>query len=93
MKKKKKKWHKDFCNNNCKLLDKLNSSLLMLFHEMNSVIKRTNEIANIWGNLYKTSEKFNDDALSKEIYYQMNNLFFNLAKNYKKQNDFYNYRY
>ena len=80
---------KDFCNNNCKLLDKLNSSLLMLYHEMNSVIKRTNEIANIWGNLYKTSEKFNDDALSKEIYFQMNNLFFNLAKNYKKQNEFF----
>jgi hypothetical protein len=79
---------KDFCNNNSRLLEKLNSSLYMLYHEMNAVIRRTNEIANIWGNLYQTSEKFNDDALSKEIYYQMNNLFFNLAKNFKKQNEF-----
>jgi hypothetical protein len=79
---------KDFCNNNSRLLEKLNSSLYMLYHEMNAVIRRTNEIANIWGNLYQTSEKFNDDALSKEIYFQMNNLFFNLAKNFKKQNEF-----
>lgn len=57
---------------------------------MNSVIKRTNEIANIWGNLYNTSEKFKDDNISKEIYFQMNNFFFNLAKNFKKQNEFIN---
>ena len=44
----------------------------MLYHEMNNVIKRTNEIANIWGYLYKTSEKYKDDNLSQEIYYQMN---------------------
>ena len=81
---------KDFCINNSKLLEKLTSSLNMLFHEMNSVIRRTNEIANIWGNLYQTSEKHKDDNMSKEIYYQMNNFFFNLAKNYKKQNEFIN---
>jgi hypothetical protein len=57
---------------------------------MNSVIKRANEVANIWGELYQTSEKYNDDAVSKEIYFQMNNFFFNLAKNYKKQNEFIN---
>ena len=79
---------KDFCINNSKLLDKLTSSLNMLFHEMNAVIRRTNEIANIWGNLYQTSEKYKDDNISKEIYFQMNNLFFNLAKNFKKQNEF-----
>ena len=81
---------KDFCYENRNLLDKLNRSLNMFFHEMNTVIRRTNEIANIWGYLYKTSEKYKDDNLSKEIYYQMNNLFFNLAKNFKKQNDFIN---
>ena len=81
---------KEFCVNNSKLLDKLTSNLNMLFHEMNNIIRRTNEIANIWGNLYKTSEKFKDDNISKEIYYQMNNFFFNLAKNYKKQNEFIN---
>ena len=81
---------KDFCYENRNLLEKLNSSLNMFFHEMNTVIRRTNEIANIWGYLYKTSEKYKDDNLSKEIYYQMNNLFFNLAKNFKKQNDFIN---
>ena len=81
---------KDFCINNSKLLDKLTSSLYMFYQEMNNVIRRANEIANIWGNLYKTSEKFNDDAISKEIYFQMNNFFFNLAKNYKKQNEFIN---
>ena len=81
---------KDFCYENRNLLEKLNSSLNMFFHEMNTVIRRTNEIANIWGFLYKTSEKYKDDNLSKEIYYQMNNLFFNLAKNFKKQNDFIN---
>ena len=81
---------KDFCYENGNLLEKLNNSLNMFFHEMNTVIRRTNEIANTWGYLYKTSEKYKDDNLSKEIYYQMNNLFFNLAKNFKKQNDFIN---
>ena len=81
---------KDFCYENRNLLEKLNNSLNMFFHEMNTVIRRTNEIANTWGYLYKTSEKYKDDNLSKEIYYQMNNLFFNLAKNFKKQNDFIN---
>ena len=81
---------KDFCNNNSKLLEKLNSNLNSFFQEMNSVIKRTNEIANIWGNLFKTSEKYQDDNISKDIYYQMNNFFFNLANNFKKQNDFIN---
>ena len=81
---------KEFCKNNSKLLDKLTSNLNILFHEMNTVISRTNEIANIWGNLYNTSEKFKDDNISKEIYYQMNNFFFNLAQNYKKQNEFIN---
>jgi hypothetical protein len=81
---------KDFCNNNSKLLEKLNSNLNSFFQEMNSVIKRTNEIANIWGNLFKTSEKYQDDNISKDIYYQMNNFFFSLANNFKKQNDFIN---
>ena len=81
---------KDFCNNNSKLLEKLNSNLNSFFQEMNAVIKRTNEIANIWGNLFKTSEKYQDDNISKDIYYQMNNFFFNLANNFKKQNDFIN---
>ena len=81
---------KDFCSNNSKLLEKLNSNLNSFFQEMNSVIKRTNEIANIWGNLFKTSEKYQDDNISKDIYYQMNNFFFNLANNFKKQNDFIN---
>ena len=81
---------KDFCNNNSKLLEKLNSNLNSFFQEMNAVIKRTNEIANIWGNLFQTSEKYQDDNISKDIYYQMNNFFFNLANNFKKQNDFIN---
>ena len=81
---------KEFCNQNKNLLEKLNNNLNMLYHEMNNVIKRTNEIANIWGYLYKTSEKYKDDNLSQEIYYQMNNMFFNLSKNFKKQNDFIN---
>ena len=81
---------KEFCYNNSKLLDKLNSNLNSFFQEMNTVIKRTNEIANIWGNLFKTSEKYQDDNISKDIYYQMNNFFFNLANNFKKQNEFIN---
>ena len=81
---------KEFCGNNSKLLDKLNSNLNSLYQEMKVVIKRTTEISNIWGNLFKTSEKFNDDAISKEIYFQMNNFFFNLAENFKKQNEFIN---
>ena len=81
---------KEFCNENRNLLDKLNNSLNLFYHEMNNVIRRMNEIANIWGYLYQTSEKYNDDNISKEIYYQMNNMFFNLAKNFKKQNDFIN---
>ena len=81
---------KEFCAQNRSLLEKLNSNLNMFFHEMNAVIRRTNEIANLWGHLYQTSEKYRDDNLSKEIYFQMNNLFFNLTKNFKKQNDFIN---
>ena len=81
---------KEFCNINSKLLEKLVSNLNIFFHEMNSIIRRTNEIANIWGNLYQTSAKYKDDDIAKEIYYQMNNFFFNLAKNYKKQNEFIN---
>ena len=79
---------KEFCSQNKNLLEKLNNSLNLFYHEMNTVIRRTNEIANLWGYLYQTSEKYKDDNLSKEIYFQMNNLFFNLAKNFKKQNDF-----
>ena len=81
---------KEFCNQNKTLLEKLNNNLNMFYHEMNTVIRRTNEIANLWGYLYQTSEKYKDDNLSKEIYFQMNNMFFNLAKNFKKQNDFIN---
>ena len=81
---------KDFCNINSKLLEKLVSNLNIFYHEMNSIIIRTNEIANIWGNLYQTSAKYKDDDIAREIYYQMNNFFFNLAKNYKKQNEFIN---
>ena len=81
---------KDFCNINSKLLEKLVSNLNIFYHEMNSIIRRTNEIANIWGNLYQTSAKYKDDDIAREIYYQMNNFFFNLAKNYKKQNEFIN---
>ena len=81
---------RDFCYYNSKLLDKLTSNLQMFFQEMNNVIRRANDIANIWGNLYKNSETYNDDAISKEIYFQMNNFFFNLAKIFKKQNEFIN---
>ena len=81
---------KEFCNQNKTLLERLNNNLNMFYHEMNTVIRRTNEIANLWGYLYQTSEKYKDDNLSKEIYFQMNNMFFNLAKNFKKQNDFIN---
>ena len=81
---------KEFCNQNKTLLERLNNNLNMFYHEMNTVIRRTNEIANLWGYLYQTSGKYKDDNLSKEIYFQMNNMFFNLAKNFKKQNDFIN---
>ena len=81
---------KEFCYQNKNLLEKLNNSLNLFYHEMNTVIRRTNEIANLWGYLYQTSEKYKDDNLSKEIYFQMNNLFFNLSKNFKKQNEFIN---
>ena len=35
-------------------------------------IRRANEIANIWGYLYITSEKYSDDSISKKIYFPMN---------------------
>ena len=81
---------KEFSSINSKLLEKLISNLNSLFQEMNKVIIRTKEISNIWDTLFKTSEKYNDDAISKEIYYQMNNFFLNLSNNYKKQNEFIN---
>ena len=79
---------KEFCNLNSKLLDKLNSNLNSLYQEMNTVIRRINDITNIWKQLYETSEKYNDDEISKEIYFQMNNFFSSLSQNYKKQNEF-----
>ena len=79
---------KEFCSINSRLLDRLNSNLNSLYQEMNTVIRRVNEISLIWGDLYKTSEKYNDDDISKEIYIQMNKFFGNLTDNYRKQNDF-----
>ena len=77
---------KDNVNMNITLFKKLNGSFKLLFDEINNVTNRMDEIAGIWEQIYKLSEKYYDDNITCESYKQMSNLFSNWSKILKDQN-------
>ncbi len=81
---------KEYASINSILLNKLNKSLKNLYQEMKTVINRLDEISATWSKLFQASEKYNDDTISRETYFQMNNLFYNLGETFKKENEFFN---
>ena len=81
---------KIFLSKNTKLFDRLISNMKSLYSEMKNIIKRMDNITGIWGELYKLSDEYKDDYISKETYSQMNNIFFNLNNSFKQQNEFFN---
>ena len=76
---------KDHSNVNINLLKKLNTSLKLLFDEINAV-----EIGNIWEQIYKSSEKYFDHNMTCECYKQVSNLFKNWSGILKQQNNVVN---
>jgi len=81
---------KDNANINNNLFKKLNISFKLLFDEMNTVINRMEEISNIWGQIYKVSEKYFDNNTTCESYKQMSNLFKTWSTTLKEQNNVVN---
>ena len=81
---------KDYSNININLLKKLNTSLKLLFDEINAVTTRMDEIGNIWEQIYKSSEKYFDHNMTCECYKQVSNLFKNWSGILKQQNNVVN---
>jgi hypothetical protein len=81
---------KDHSNVNINLLKKLNTSLKLLFDEINAVTTRMDEIGNIWEQIYKSSEKYFDHNMSCECYKQVSNLFKSWSGILKQQNNVVN---
>ena len=81
---------KDHSNVNINLLKKLNTSLKLLFDEINAVTTRMDEIGNIWEQIYKCSEKYFDHNMTCECYKQVSNLFKNWSGILKQQNNVVN---
>ena len=81
---------KDHSSVNINLLKKLNTSIKLLFDEINVVTTRLDEIGNIWDQIYKSSEKYFDHNMSCECYKQASNLFKNWSKILKQQNNVVN---
>ena len=81
---------KDHSNVNINLLKKLNTSLKLLFDEINAVTTRMDEIGNIWEQIYKSSEKYFDHNMTCECYKQVSNLFKNWSGILKQQNNVVN---
>jgi hypothetical protein len=81
---------KDNVNMNITLFKKLNGSFKLLFDEINNVTNRMDEIAGIWEQIYKLSQKYYDDNITCESYKQMSNLFSNWSKILKDQNSVVN---
>ena len=81
---------KDYSNVNINLLKKLNTSLKLLFDEINAVTTRMDEIGNIWEQIYKSSEKYFDHNMTCECYKQVSNLFKNWSGILKQQNNVVN---
>ena len=81
---------KDHSNVNINLLKKLNTSLKLLFDEINAVTTRMDEIGNIWEQIYKSSEKYFDHNMSCECYKHVSNLFKSWSGILKQQNNVVN---
>ena len=81
---------KDHSNVNINLLKKLNTSLKLLFDEINAVTTRMDEIGNIWEQIYKSSEKYFEHNMTCECYKQVSNLFKNWSGILKQQNNVVN---
>ena len=81
---------KDHSNVNINLLKKLNTSLKLLFDEINAVTTRMDEIGNIWEQIYKSSEKYFDHNMTCECYKQVSNLFKSWSGILKQQNNVVN---
>ena len=81
---------KDYSNVNINLLKKINTSLKLLFDEINAVTTRMDEIGIMWEQIYKSSEKYFDHNLTCECYKQVSNLFKNWSGILKQQNNVVN---
>jgi hypothetical protein len=81
---------KDHVTCNINILKKLNTSFKFLFDEINAVTTRLDEIASLWAQMYKTSEKYFDHNTTCECYKQLSNLFVNWSKILKQQNNVIN---
>ena len=81
---------KDHATCNINILKKLNTSFKFLFDEINAVTTRLDEIASLWAQMYKTSEKYYDHNVTCECYKQLSNLFNNWSKILKQQNNVIN---
>jgi hypothetical protein len=81
---------KDNVTVNINLLKKLNTSFKLLYDEINNVTTRLDEIASLWVQMYKASEKYFDHNISCECYKQLTTLFSNWSKILKQQNSVIN---
>jgi len=81
---------KDNVTVNINLLKKLNTSFKLLYDEINNVTTRLDEIASLWVQMHKASEKYFDHNISCESYKQLSNLFSNWSKILKQQNSVIN---
>lgn len=81
---------KDNITNNINILKKINTSFKLLYDEVNAVTTRLDEIASLWAQMYKSSQKYFDHNTSCECYKQLSNLFVNWSKILKQQNNVVN---
>ena len=81
---------KDNITNNINILKKINTSFKLLYDEVNAVTTRLDEIASLWAQMYKSSQKYYDHNTSCECYKQLSNLFVNWSKILKQQNNVVN---
>ena len=77
---------KDNITTNINMLKKINTSFKLLYDEVNAVTTRLDEIASLWAQMYKSSQKYFDHNISCECYKQLSNLFINWSKILKQQN-------
>lgn len=77
---------KDHSNVTINLLKKLNNCFKLLYEEIISVTNRMDEIAIMWDQVYKSSEKYFDNNTTCECYKQIAILFQNWSKILKQQN-------
>lgn len=81
---------KDNVTMNINILKKLNTSFKLLFDEINAVTTRLDEIASLWAQMFKASEKYFDHNITCECYKQLSILFCNWSNILKQQNSVVN---